>query len=37
MSSTFKTRLQRANADMVFKLLVITAVMFGFGYAMVPL
>jgi cytochrome c oxidase assembly protein subunit 11 len=30
-------RLHRANADMVFKLVVITALMFGFGYAMVPL
>ena len=30
-------RLKRANADMVVKLMVITGVMFGFGYAMVPL
>jgi cytochrome c oxidase assembly protein subunit 11 len=29
--------LHRANVDMVGKLLVITALMFGFGYAMVPM
>jgi cytochrome c oxidase assembly protein subunit 11 len=30
-------RLRRANLDMVFKLTVVTALMFGFGYAMVPM
>jgi cytochrome c oxidase assembly protein subunit 11 len=29
--------LHRANVDMVGKLLVVTALMFGFGYAMVPM
>lgn len=29
--------IQRANIDMVAKLLVITVLMFGFGYAMVPM
>lgn len=31
------TSLRRANRTMVFKLMVVTVVMFGFGYALVPL
>lgn len=30
-------RVHQANRDTVFKLLVVTALMFGFGYAMVPM
>ena len=35
--SAWLARLQRANLQMVGKLVVITGVMFGFGYAMVPM
>lgn len=35
--SAWMARLRRANLQMVGKLVVITGVMFGFGYAMVPM
>ena len=37
VSPTWLARLRRANLQMVGKLVVITGVMFGFGYAMVPM
>ena len=36
-ASAWLARLRRANLQMVGKLVVITGVMFGFGYAMVPM
>ncbi len=33
----FATRLRRANRGLLFKLLVVTTLMFGFGYALVPM
>lgn len=36
-SSAWLARLRRANLQMVGKLVVVTGVMFGFGYAMVPM
>ena len=36
-ASAWVARLRRANLQMVGKLVVITGVMFGFGYAMVPM
>lgn len=37
VSATWLARLRRANLQMVGKLVVVTGVMFGFGYAMVPM
>lgn len=37
VSSAWLARLRRANLQMVGKLVVVTGVMFGFGYAMVPM
>lgn len=37
VGSAWMARLRRANLQMVGKLVVITGVMFGFGYAMVPM
>lgn len=37
VSSAWLARLRRANQQMVGKLVVVTGVMFGFGYAMVPM
>lgn len=37
VASAWMARLRRANLQMVGKLVVVTGVMFGFGYAMVPM
>lgn len=37
VASAWLVRLRRANLQMVGKLVVVTGVMFGFGYAMVPM
>ena len=36
-SAAWLARLRRANLQMVGKLVVVTGLMFGFGYAMVPM